>query len=68
LAEGLGFRLNDKIVDVLMPGGEHIKVCNEFIRLAQQGQWIIYCFQEEYGLQGLLDRKVSTPLTEIDVL
>ncbi|KAN0072304.1 hypothetical protein V8E54_009233 [Elaphomyces granulatus] len=41
-----------------MPGGEHIKVCNEFIRLAQQGQWIIYCFQEEYGLQGLLGRKV----------
>ena len=61
LAEGLGFRLNDKIVDVLMPGGEHIKMCNEFIKLAQQGQWIIYCFQEEYGLQGLLDRKVSTP-------
>jgi hypothetical protein len=59
LAEGLGFRLNDKIVDVLMPGGEHLKVCNEFIRLAQQGQWIIYCFQEEYGLRGLLGRKVA---------
>ncbi|KAN0072886.1 hypothetical protein V8E54_009000 [Elaphomyces granulatus] len=58
LAEGLGFRLNDKIVDALMPGGEHLKVCNEFIRLAQQGQWVIYCFQEEYGLQGLHDRKV----------
>jgi hypothetical protein len=63
LAEGLGFRLNDKIVDVLIPGGEHINMCNEFIKLAQQGQWIIYCFQEEYGLQGLHDRKVSTPLT-----
>ncbi|KAN0072735.1 hypothetical protein V8E54_008849 [Elaphomyces granulatus] len=58
LAEGLGFGLNDKIVDALMPGGEHLKACNEFIRLAQQGQWIIYCFQEEYGLRGLLGRKV----------
>ena len=58
---GFGFRFNDKIVDTLMPGGEHLKVSNEFISLARQGQWIIYCFQEEYGVQGLLGRKVSIP-------
>ncbi|KAN0072906.1 ankyrin repeat domain containing protein [Elaphomyces granulatus] len=58
LATGFGFRLNNKIVDTLMPGGEHLKVSNEFTGLARQGQWIIYCFQEEYGLQGLLGRKV----------
>jgi hypothetical protein len=61
LAMGFGFRFNDKIVDTLMPGGEHLKVSNEFISLARQGQWIIYCFQEEYGVQGLLGRKVSIP-------
>jgi hypothetical protein len=58
LATGFGFRLNDKIVDTLMPGGEHLKVSNEFTSLARHGQWIIYCFQEEYGVQGLLGRKV----------
>ena len=45
-----------------MPGGDHLKeMRDEFTRLARQWQWIIYCFQEEYGLQGLFDKKVSAP-------
>jgi pimeloyl-ACP methyl ester carboxylesterase len=61
LAKGVGFRYNDKVVDTLMPGGEHLReMRDEFTKLARQGQWIIYCFQEEYGLRGLLHKKVST--------
>ncbi|KAN0072864.1 Alpha/Beta hydrolase fold [Elaphomyces granulatus] len=58
LAKGFGFRLNDRIVDTLMPGGEHLNMNIEFASLIRQGKWIIYCFQEEYGLQRLLSKKV----------
>jgi hypothetical protein len=60
LAKGVGFRFNDKIVDTLMPG-EHLREMRHgFTELARQGRWIIYCFQEEYGLSGLFGKKVST--------
>ncbi|KAN0072779.1 ankyrin repeat domain containing protein [Elaphomyces granulatus] len=56
---GVGVRFNDKVVDTLMPGGEHLKeMRDDFTRLVRQEKWIIYCFQEEYGLQGLFDKKV----------
>jgi hypothetical protein len=59
LVKGVGFHFNDKVVDTLMPGGEHLReIRDEFAVLARQRQWIIYCFQEEYGLHGLLGKKV----------
>jgi pimeloyl-ACP methyl ester carboxylesterase len=61
LAKGVGFRFNEKVVDTLMPGGEHLReLRDEFAALARQGSWIIYCFQEEYGLPGLFGKKVLT--------
>ena len=61
LAKGVGFRFNDKVVDTLMPGGEHLReLRDEFSVLAREASWIIYCFQEEYGLPGLFGKKVST--------
>lgn len=61
LAKGVGFRFNDKVVDTLMPGGEHLReLRDEFSVLAREASWIIYCFQEVYGLPGLFGKKVST--------
>jgi len=52
-------RYNDRIVHDLMPPGEHLKeMRDEFARLARRRQWIIYCFQEEYGLLTLFKQKV----------
>ena len=61
LAKGVGFKFNERVVKTLMPGGEHLReMRDEFAVLARQGRWIIYCFQEEYGLRGLFNKKVST--------
>jgi hypothetical protein len=61
VAQGVGFGLNDEVVNTLMPGGEHLREMREaFIRIARKGSWIVYCFQEEYGLFEHLGKKVST--------
>lgn len=61
LVKGVGINVNDKVVDTLMPGGEHLReMRDEFTILVRQSRWTIYCFQEEYGLRGLFGRKVPT--------
>ena len=61
LVRGCGFKYNHKVLDTLMPGGEHLReMRDEFTVLARQRSWIVYCFQEEYGLSTLFDKKVST--------
>jgi hypothetical protein len=59
-AQGVGFGLNDKVFDTLMPGGEHLREMREaFVKIARKESWIVYCFQEEYGLPEYFGKKVS---------
>lgn len=64
LAKGLGFRLNDKIVNALVPSAEHqLQLRDEFNRMIDDGGWIIHSFQEQYALPGLFQKKVCTAST-----
>jgi hypothetical protein len=59
-AQGVGFGLNDKVVDTLMPGGEHLREMRKaLVKIARKESWIVYCFQEEYGLPEYFGKKVS---------
>jgi hypothetical protein len=59
-AQGVGFGLNDKVVDTVMPGGEHLREMREaLVKVARKESWIVYCFQEEYGLPEYIGKKVS---------
>lgn len=60
LAKGFGVKVNDKIVETLMPSNEYLKeIGHSFLNLAKQRTWAIYSFQEEYGVGGLAGKKVS---------
>jgi hypothetical protein len=59
-AQGLGVKVNDRIVAALMPQTERRPDAATFAATACQQQWIIYSFQEEYGVPGLFGKKVSS--------
>jgi len=60
LAKGTSFQLNDSVVATLMPGGDYLKSIHDgFVSLGRQRQWTVFSFQEEYGLSGLHNNKVS---------
>lgn len=59
LAKGFAFKLNDSIVGTLMPNGEYLREMRDGFRsLAKQRNFVIYSFQEEYGVSGLGGKKV----------
>jgi hypothetical protein len=59
MAKGLGFRVNDQIVDTLMPTSERLmELRDDFGPMAEEENWIIYSFQEQYGVTGLNGNKV----------
>ena len=54
-----GFRVNEQVVNTLLPTSERLReLRDEFAPMARQNKWIIYCFQEQYGVQLLNGKKV----------
>ncbi|KAF4627618.1 hypothetical protein G7Y89_g10540 [Cudoniella acicularis] len=56
---GMGFNVNDQIVNALLPSAERLKeLRDEFGPMARQRNWTIYSFQEQYGVMALGGKKV----------
>ena len=56
-----GFTVNEQIVNTLLPTSERLReLRDEFVPMARQNNWIIYSFQEQYGVQLLSGRKGRT--------
>ena len=62
VARAIGFTVNEQIVDTLLPTSERLKeLRDEFGPMARRKNWIIYTFQEQYGVQFLGGQKVRAP-------
>jgi len=60
VAQVAGFSINKQLVDTLLPTSERLReLRDEFSPMARQKGWIIYSFQEQYGILALNNRKVS---------
>ena len=56
-----GFTVNEQVVKTLLPTSERLReLRDEFAPMARQNNWIIYSFQEQYGVQLLNGKKVRT--------
>jgi hypothetical protein len=54
-----GFSVNEQIVNTLLPSSERLReLREEFGPMARQQKWIIYSFQEQYGIKALNGNKV----------
>lgn len=54
-----GFYVNDQLVNSLLPTSERLKeLRDEFPRMSRAKNWILYSFQEQYGLKILDGKKV----------
>ncbi|KAI1760241.1 hypothetical protein GGR53DRAFT_526336 [Hypoxylon sp. FL1150] len=59
LIKALGWRVNDQVVQTLMPNSERLVMLNEeFIRMIRARGWQIHSFQEEFAQAGLFGKKV----------
>jgi ankyrin repeat protein len=59
VAKGLGFSADRQIVNAILPSSERLReLREEFGPMAEKQKWIIYSFQETYGLSGLNNHKV----------
>jgi hypothetical protein len=59
LAKGIGFKVNENIVESLFPSAEYLKqLRDEFRRMIEKREWFIHSFQEQYGMSGLFGKKV----------
>ena len=59
IARILNFKVNEQILNTLLPSSERLRqLRDEFSPIAQQKNWIIYSFQEQYGLPLLNGKKV----------
>lgn len=62
IARAAGMTVNEQIVSTLLPTAERLKeLRDEFALMVRLEGWIIYSFQEQYGLQALGGNKVSQP-------
>lgn len=53
-----GFKVNEQVVSTLLPTSERLRELREdFGVMARQEKWIIYSFQEQYGIQFLGGKK-----------
>lgn len=60
VARAAGLTVNEQIVSTLLPNSERLReLRDEFGPMARREQWIIYSFQEQYGVQYLGGKKVS---------
>ncbi|KAL8995955.1 MAG: hypothetical protein Q9169_004428 [Polycauliona sp. 2 TL-2023] len=59
IGRAVGITVNEQIVDTLLPTSERLReLRDEFGLLARREGWIIYSFQEQYGVQFLRGKKV----------
>ena len=59
-----GFTVNEQVVNTLLPTSERLReLRDEFAPMARQNKWIIYSFQEQYGVQLLNGKKVRLSLS-----
>lgn len=57
----VGFKYNKRVVDTLLPGGDYLRDLRDSFNVsARTFKWLIFCFQEEYGLPALRGKKVNT--------
>ena len=60
ILQAAGFSVNEQIVHTLLPTSERLReLRDEFSPMAHQRGWIIYSFQEQYGVPALNNKKVS---------
>jgi hypothetical protein len=58
-----GFSANEQIVNSLLPSSERLRELREdFGPMARQKNWIIYSFQEQYGVTALSGNKVGNSI------
>jgi hypothetical protein len=58
--QATGWSVNEQIVDTLLPTSERLReLRDEFSPMAHQKEWVIYSFQEQYGVSALLNKKVG---------
>ncbi|KAH6981105.1 hypothetical protein BKA56DRAFT_550966 [Ilyonectria sp. MPI-CAGE-AT-0026] len=54
-----GYTVNEHVINALLPSSERLKEMRDvFGPMAQERNWIIHSFQEQYRAQGLLGKKV----------
>ena len=57
-----GFKANEQVVNTLLPSSERLReLREEFGVIARDRKWIIYSFQEQYGVQFLGGEKARKP-------
>ncbi|KAK5445358.1 hypothetical protein LTS15_010139 [Exophiala xenobiotica] len=60
IARLLGWRVNEKVLDTLLPSSERLRqLRDEFGPIAHEKRWIIHCFQEEYPVKFLNGKVVE---------
>ena len=60
VARAAGLTVNEQIVSTLLPTSKRLReLRDEFGLIARREGWIIYSFQEQYGVQYLGGKKVS---------
>jgi hypothetical protein len=58
-----GFSANDQIINTLLPSAERLKeLRDEFGPMVRQKNWIVYSFQEQYGVKALNSDKVRNSI------
>ena len=61
-----GFTVNEQVVNTLLPTSERLReLRDEFAPMARQNRWIIYSFQEQYGVKLLNGKKVRAFLIQV---
>jgi hypothetical protein len=69
LIKALGFSVNEQIVNTLLPSAERLReLRDEFGLMAQERNWIIYSFQEQFGAAALNGDKVSALIFSVTSL
>ena len=54
-----GFTVNEQIVNTLLPSSDRLReLRDEFGPMVRQKNWIVYSFQEQYGVKALSGHKV----------
>ena len=61
-----GFTVNEQIVNTLLSTSERLReLRDKFAPMARQNKWIIYSFQEQYGVKLLNGKKVRAFLIQV---
>ncbi len=62
VVKAIGFKVNEQIVDALLPSSERLReLKDEFGLMAGEQQWKIHSFQEQLGVKALNGHKVCEP-------